>query len=747
MTFVSYSQNFEDVMLWRSLQDVEAGRYLDIGAQDPDRDSVSKAFFEAGWRGVHVDANLTYVRMLRTARLDEQVIHAMVGEDGAGATFYEIPETGLSTGVESIADRHRAAGYHVEEVHVPSLTLAQILNRFDGEPIHWMKVDVEGMEAAVLRSWQDHPARPWVLSIEATYPNSQIPTHDEWIDLVLNRGYREVYFDGLSRYFVHETQADRASGFASPPNVFDGFAITEEHFAAGWINHRARHQRQALEGIVASRDQERQMLEETLAAREKAWSEEYAQAQAECDRQGREVELTALRLGDANTEIARQRHDFLAVMKAERDRAEARVAEAAANLATAQKAAEAAANLVAAQKAAEAAEVAENERVALLMDRDRLAEDHALQLAALNDHLAAVQGHLAETQTRLIASEAERGRLVAAYESHHALLSAQLDRAEARSDQVGEETRVARDQQAALTAELNASTVEQNRLMARIELLETQQRQREADLGRLAAELVALKHAYGHTLGSRWWKLGDVLGLVKASPGRDWSVRSAGPGEAIQFQDRGDQQASLHNLLVDLKGAYMHDLSDLLACDDEDFVRKAYLAVLGREGDVAGIAHYTLLLGAGDAKVRVLRGMRQSAEGRSHLAPLPGLDAAIRRYSLGNLPLLGWLVRRFIVVEAETGLERQVRRIATQVARVGKSQRVVLSEVHRIRHELNGMQEGLRGVSGGPRHTAGDQPNDPEGAAPERTGAGGEASASRRPPLVRYFEQAVWNGL
>ena len=35
MTFVSYAQNYEDVVLWRALRDVEGGFYVDVGAADP----------------------------------------------------------------------------------------------------------------------------------------------------------------------------------------------------------------------------------------------------------------------------------------------------------------------------------------------------------------------------------------------------------------------------------------------------------------------------------------------------------------------------------------------------------------------------------------------------------------------------------------------------------------------------------------------------------------------------------------
>ena len=46
MNFVSYAQNFEDVLLWRALRDIEHGFYVDVGAQDPVTDSVSLSFYE-----------------------------------------------------------------------------------------------------------------------------------------------------------------------------------------------------------------------------------------------------------------------------------------------------------------------------------------------------------------------------------------------------------------------------------------------------------------------------------------------------------------------------------------------------------------------------------------------------------------------------------------------------------------------------------------------------------------------------
>ena len=161
MTFVSYAQNFEDVLLWRALRDVERGRYLDIGAQDPVMDSVSMAFYEAGWRGVHVEPTPAYAEKLREARPGDIVIQAAVSDTDQPIEFYEFPETGLSTGKAAIAERHSTAGFERRKIIVPSIKLANLLDIDDSE-FHRVKIDVEGMEPEVLRSWGACGRRPWV---------------------------------------------------------------------------------------------------------------------------------------------------------------------------------------------------------------------------------------------------------------------------------------------------------------------------------------------------------------------------------------------------------------------------------------------------------------------------------------------------------------------------------------------------------------------------------------------------------
>ena len=223
--FASHAQNFEDVILWRALKDVENGVYVDVGAQDPVIDSVSLGFYERGWRGVHVEASPHFAEKLRRARPDETVIEA-AGPDPGPIAFFEVPGTGLGTGDPDIARRHEAEGREVRRLEVPCMTFDAIMAPLAGGDVHWMKIDVEGMEATVLESWQSD-LRPWIVLVEATEVNSQTTSHEAWEPDLLARGYRFVYFDGLNRFYVSEAHPELAASFGPGPNVFDAFVLSD----------------------------------------------------------------------------------------------------------------------------------------------------------------------------------------------------------------------------------------------------------------------------------------------------------------------------------------------------------------------------------------------------------------------------------------------------------------------------------------------------------------------------------------
>lgn len=323
--FTSYAQNFEDVMLWRALKHVENGVYIDVGAQHPVIDSVSLAFYEHDWRGVHVEPSAHYAQLLRDTRPDETVIQAAVNGKGAVLKFYEIPETGLSTCNADIAEQHRASGFTVIETSVPCVTLANIFESCADREIHWLKIDVEGLEEQVLQGWMPSKARPWIVVVESTLPLTQIESHDKWEKLILDLDYKFVYFDGLNRFYLAKKHPELEDAFRAGPNVFDGFVLSgtasspfcallndslatrEQEFSAQVIQGQAEFQRLTL--TLATREQELSAqithgqnevlrLTQTLATREEELGTQVAQGQAEFQRltktlATREEELSA----------------------------------------------------------------------------------------------------------------------------------------------------------------------------------------------------------------------------------------------------------------------------------------------------------------------------------------------------------------------------------------------------------------------------------------------------------------------
>lgn len=231
--FVSYGQNHEDVILWRALSHVTDGTYVDVGAADPEELSVTKALYERGWSGLNIEALPDMAAQLRRARPRDITVQVAVGTaTEPTVTFHELVGTGLSTLVGTIAEQHEQAGFVKRDIEVPTSTLNRLLeeNGFAGRQIHFLKVDVEGAEADVLRSIDFSVWRPWVLVIEATAPNSPEPTHEEWEPYVLDSGYEWCLFDGISRYYVAKEHAEELRPKLSyPACVLDDFIPVDVH--------------------------------------------------------------------------------------------------------------------------------------------------------------------------------------------------------------------------------------------------------------------------------------------------------------------------------------------------------------------------------------------------------------------------------------------------------------------------------------------------------------------------------------
>jgi FkbM family methyltransferase len=603
MTFVSYAQNFEDVLLWRALADVENGRYIDIGAQHPVIDSVSLAFYKAGWRGIHVEPTPYYAGLLREARPDETVIEAAVTDAQGPIDFYEIVGTGLSTGSRNIAHHHGPLGFEQRQLTVPCVRLDRLLEAA-GDTAHWIKIDVEGMEADVLRSWGESAARPWVLVIESTFPNSQTPTHQNWIHDVLDRGYIETFYDGLSRYFVHESQRERQAAFEAPANIFDDFVITHDHFSG-------RSNRIALEQA-----EERSREYEASSAR---LSEQLAGA----ERQLADERATTADLEHRLATTAQS----LSAMSEQAIGAANELAQAEANRAAiAQQLAEAA------ERYAAAIETVSLERQAAETSlREQLDESRATA-AATEIQLVRIEERATWLQDTLRRTEEERDRTIREGDERRGELAAELDRYRAAVAQI------------------------RSALMRADALIRGAQRR-----------------------PGRWRQLGQLLGLSPPPFAwralADWSLPATDDPNsfpATKVVNQETTETMQNPTAPEARNPYLraNSLAELLAWNDVDFVRCAYVTILGRQPDAEGEAYYTDRIRRGHSKFEVLWQLRRSAEGPGHDPGIAGLDRALKMAAWQRRPTIGWPLRVCFGGEASDRTSKRHRAVLNEVARV-----------------------------------------------------------------------------
>lgn len=222
-SFISYSANFEDVILHRIFGDQPVGFFVDVGAADPRMENDCKALYDQGWTGINIEPNPGLHQALLEQRPRDRSFGIALGAADGEERYYEVEGTGLSTLDPDEAARCRADGWTVIERVVETRTLRSLLDEAAPARFDLLKVDVEGWEEHVLRGNDWVRYRPSVILVEATLPERPIRRESGIAAFLADQGYRQAYFDGLNDFYVRGDFRGADGAFALPPNVFDRF--------------------------------------------------------------------------------------------------------------------------------------------------------------------------------------------------------------------------------------------------------------------------------------------------------------------------------------------------------------------------------------------------------------------------------------------------------------------------------------------------------------------------------------------
>lgn len=255
---VSYAQNGEDVVLARVFAGRAHGYYIDVGAFAPDHGSVTKHFYDRGWSGINVEPARGAFERLRAARPRDVNLNICLSDRAGVATFYESAETERSTlSLEVAADLDAA----VRTVEVRPL--ADVCAEYAPDHIDFLKIDVEGHEAAVIAGADWDRWRPVVLVIEATVPGTPVPSQARWEHRLLEADYEFALFDGLNRFYVRAEDRALLPRLAVPANSLDGFVPHRHQRALDELN-AARRELRRLHGELRRREHRIRLLESRL---------------------------------------------------------------------------------------------------------------------------------------------------------------------------------------------------------------------------------------------------------------------------------------------------------------------------------------------------------------------------------------------------------------------------------------------------------------------------------------------------
>jgi len=208
---VSYAQNREDIILSGFFGAEEKGFYVDIGAYDPEYDSVTKLFYLRGWTGINVEPQPDRFEYFVKKRQKDVNVNVGISDKPDVLRLRSYDNQGLSTFSPEMKSEYEKEKVndqtaHYTDLDVKVVTLKQLFVENNVKKIQFLKVDVEGLEYEVLdgNDWVKY--RPEVICIEANHVKR------DWRKLLKNNNYSLTFYDGLNEYYT-DNATKRAQQF------------------------------------------------------------------------------------------------------------------------------------------------------------------------------------------------------------------------------------------------------------------------------------------------------------------------------------------------------------------------------------------------------------------------------------------------------------------------------------------------------------------------------------------------------
>ncbi len=205
----SYSQEGEDMILMRMLNNKANGLYIDVGAHHPKRFSNTYCFYKQGWQGVNIDAMPGSMKAFNKTRPRDINIECPISNEQEELTFYIFNEPAINTFSKSEAEKKDGLNNYkvVEKKTLTTKTLSDILDNYlkKEQQIDFLTIDVEGLDFKVLKSANLSKYKPKIILIETLESSLNNIVNNEISTYLTSFGY-SIYAKSVNTvFYVHKS--------------------------------------------------------------------------------------------------------------------------------------------------------------------------------------------------------------------------------------------------------------------------------------------------------------------------------------------------------------------------------------------------------------------------------------------------------------------------------------------------------------------------------------------------------------
>jgi FkbM family methyltransferase len=204
---MSNSEHFQDLFVLWALNKKDNGIFIEFGATDGIFGSNSLTLENIGWRGILSEPAKIWKKDLIKNRPNSQIeFNCVWNKSGERLSFSECTESnGLSTLSKfKSSDQHASVRAQSQEYLVETISLNDLIAKYELTNIDYLSIDTEGSEYEILKAW-DHAKHP--ISIITVEHNFIEPRRTEIKELLEKKGFSHFLqkYSYVDDWYLHES--------------------------------------------------------------------------------------------------------------------------------------------------------------------------------------------------------------------------------------------------------------------------------------------------------------------------------------------------------------------------------------------------------------------------------------------------------------------------------------------------------------------------------------------------------------